>query len=319
MKNLDIQVAKAPKYIISDDIQSLLLVNQSLDHNFVNWDNDTLVKLMVDRELDLDTILYDSIAADTSIHTVASALFESGRYDIVVPLEHNLNKQYVDGKRVILDWDVVDSLCSNFNTDALAVQENFSQFIETDFGTSFNLELGRSIYYGTIDLVNISNWRIYKPSSRVHSTFHVRDTIFWDSYDQEADKMFSELPELKDALIEGGIVAGIDFAEQISPKWIKSTRKYYVTGKKGIDIAVKKALSGDWEEAAETWSKYSNVKSKSLRSKIEFNLALASEMTGDVEKAIEWALKSYKTYYRSSTDKYLRILDNRRKVNMRYK
>jgi hypothetical protein len=70
---------------------------------------------------------------------------------------------------------------------------------------------------------------------------------------------------------------------------------------------------GKWEEAAEIWLKYSNVESKKLKSKIEFNLALSFEMTGDIDKAIEWGAKSYKTYYRNSTSKYLKILDRRRK------
>jgi hypothetical protein len=37
--------------------------------------------------------------------------------------------------------------------------------------------------------------------------------------------MLVDLPQPKDALIEGGIVAGIDFAEKISPKWIDATRE----------------------------------------------------------------------------------------------
>jgi hypothetical protein len=312
MKSLDIQVSKAPKYLVSNDIQSLLLINYSYDSNFTNWSNDSLTKLMVERDLNLDTIFFDSIAADTSLHTAAMALFESGRFDVVVPFKHNYCAETLNGKGSKLEWNVIDSLCRIFETDALVVQESFGQFIKTDFDSEFTLDMGK-LYTGAIDLVYSVYWGIYKPSDRLYKSLHVIDTIFWDSYSNNAQKMLNDLPELKDALVEGGVVAGIDFAKQISPKWINSKRKYYATGDKDIDSAAEKALEGNWEEAADIWMKHVNVKSKKLRSKIEFNLALAFEMTGDIEKAIEWGVKSYKTYYRSYTNIYLKELDQIRK------
>jgi hypothetical protein len=62
------------------------------------------------------------------------------------------------------------------------------------------------------------------------------------------------------------------------------------------------------------WSKYTTVKSKVTRSKIEFNLALASEMTGNIDLAVEWALKSFKTRYTKAVEVYLKTLDNKRKA-----
>ena len=41
---------------------------------------------------------------------------------------------------------------------------------------------------------------------------------------------------------------------------------------------------------------------------MEFNLALASEMNGDLAGAIEWAQKSFNTKYTLAADNYLRLL-----------
>jgi hypothetical protein len=100
-------------------------------------------------------------------------------------------------------------------------------------------------------------------------------------------------------------------ADNISPKWQDENRKYYITGNKEIDTAIPLIKENKWEEAAEIWMKYSSVSSKSLRSKVEFNLALAAEMTGDIDLAIDWAFKSYKTKYSRIADLYLNYLNQR--------
>ena len=58
--------------------------------------------------------------------------------------------------------------------------------------------------------------------------------------------------------------------------------------------------------------KYSTASPNSLRSKVEYNLALAAEMNGDIDLAIEWGIKSYKTKYSREADLYLKYLDLRR-------
>jgi len=52
--------------------------------------------------------------------------------------------------------------------------------------------------------------------------------------------------------------------------------------------------------------------SKSLKSKAEFNIALGHEMLGDIDSAIDWALKSYDTMYRTNTYNYLETLKFRK-------
>jgi hypothetical protein len=67
-----------------------------------------------------------------------------------------------------------------------------------------------------------------------------------------------------------------------------------------------------WDKAYAIWKNYSSEPSNSLRSKIEYNLALATEMTGDIDGAIEWAGKSLKSKYSRSTELYLKYLGFRR-------
>ena len=85
LRNISIEVAVLPQYPISEDIQSLVLLNRSMNGQFSNIRSDSLEKLLINKNMVLNTVFQDSIAADTVIQIAAKALCESGRFDVVVP------------------------------------------------------------------------------------------------------------------------------------------------------------------------------------------------------------------------------------------
>ncbi|WP_153638944.1 DUF6340 family protein [Prolixibacter sp. NT017] len=319
VRTINIQLLQPPPTFVSDSVQSLTVFNRSMTPDFKNWDRDSLEQLLANRHLELDTTLRDSIAADTVIQVAAHQLFNSGRFDVVIPKESNLTN-YLPAtiSPEPLDWNFVATMCQNFNTDALLVLESFNEEVNTDFDSGYEQDFSGNMvetYYGALDLTYHSRWRLYDPKHRERiRTFDVTDTIFWDSYGYTAEEMYYKLPSIKEALIEGGVVTGQDLAKKIAPQWKDARRRLFTTGKKDIDKAIPLAEKGDWEAAQKIWEQYADEGAKGRRSKVEFNLALANEMNGHIEKAIEWGVKSYKTYYRHQTDEYLRILDKRRKL-----
>jgi hypothetical protein len=319
VRTVNIQLLQPPPSYVPDSIQGLTVFNRSMTPDFKNWDRDSLEQLLSDRHLELDTTLRDSIAADTVIQVAAHQLFNSGRFDVVIPKEKNLTNFLPSTiSPGPLDWEFVTTMCKNFNTDALLVLESFSEEVNTDFDSGYEQDFSGNMvetYYGALDLTYHSRWRLYDPKHRERvRAFNVTDTIFWDSYGYTAEEMYYKLPSIKDALVEGGVVTGQDLARKIAPQWKDARRHIFATGNKAIDKAIPLAENGKWEAAQKIWEQYAGVGSKSRRSKVEFNLALANEMNGDIEEAIAWGVKSYKTYYRHQTDEYLRILDKRRKL-----
>ena len=287
--------------------------------DFKNWNRDSLEQLLANRHLELDTTLRDSIAADTVIQVAAHQLYNSGRYDVVIPKEKNITNFLPSTiSPELLDWNLVTTMCQNFNTDALLVLESFSEDANTDFDSGYEQDYSGNMvetYYGALDITFHSQWRLYDPfHGKKIRTLSVTDTIYWDSQGYTAEEMYYKLPSIKEALIEGGVVTGEDLARKIAPQWKDARRHIFATGNKDIDKAIPLAEKGNWEDAQKIWEQHANIGSKSRRSKVEFNLALASEMNGDIEQAIAWGVKSYKTYYRGLTDEYLRTLDKRRKL-----
>ncbi len=320
MQKISIQVAKPPQHPVSPEIQAIALLNRSMTRNFTNLGRDSLEKILVKSELDLDTLMLDSIAADTTIQVAAKALFESDRFDMVVPKQRNLNR--IDTTRLLnpLDKEFIDGIRRDFKVDAVLVLEGFSEKVITNLESQsflIGFESGRFVnqYKGTINVAYNMEWRLYQPDLNPPILrFNTTDTVFWNSLDYSLQNMYDKLPSLKEALIGGGIASGIDMAYNISPKWVNEIRRYYVTGNKEADAAVPLIMANKWEDAAEIWKKFAGASSKNFRSKIEYNLALAAEMTGNVDQAIDWATKSYKTKYSYQIESYLKYLNQRSKL-----
>jgi len=56
--------------------------------------------------------------------------------------------------------------------------------------------------------------------------------------------------------------------------------------------AEKLALKSDWAKAAELWNSQAECKNKKIRLEARYNMALASEMEGNLDEAINWLIQS---------------------------
>jgi len=320
LKKIGIEVALQPEYPIAEDIQSLVVLNRSLTNQFTNIEVDTLEKTLIINKMVMDTVFLDSIAADTAIQVAAQALFEAGRFDVVVPKVRNIERTDNADIASPLKIDFVNDLCKDFNVDAALILESFGERLNTKYYLSISEGTGNEIkeYSAATDISYFTEWRLYKPNNlKPVVRFHVGDSIFWKAASLSLEDLYSKMPRTKSALIGGGIAAGLKMAGYISPKWISQTRYYFLTGKKEIDAAVPLIKDNKWEEAAVIWNKYASVASKATKSKVEYNLALAAEMIGDLDLAIEWGLKSYKTKYTKAAEVFLKTLDNKLKAQQK--
>ena len=280
---------------------------------FINLKPDSIEPRIDKNKLSLRGTILDSIASDTAVMVAARAIFESQRFDVVVPLERNIVRKGSDGLLAPLDSATINALCKDFNVDGILILEFFSE--EVDREVNVKPSGARAVYSGIINVEYNTNWRLYQSGHNPPVTGYVfKNEIFWKTrgYYYSANEMNKKLPTIKEALIGGGIASSLELTDSICPRWIDQIRYYYVTGNKNIDAAVPLIKLNKWDEASEIWKKYSSDSSISLRSKIEFNLALAAEMKGDLDRAIEWGAKSLKTKYSRPAELYLKDLVVRR-------
>ena len=295
LRNLEVEIAVLPQFPIADDVQSLVLLNRSMNRNFTNLSADTLEKIFINQKMDLDSLFCDSIAADTVIHVAAQALFNSGRFDVVIPTVHNIDRDDYDDILSPLSINYIDEVCKSYNVNAVLVLESFSEQLASKYYYRPLESSDLNFYDSTTDLSYKSDWRLIRPdNSKPAIRFQICDSIFWKANSNSLKNLYEQMPSIKEALIGGGTASGLKMASYISPDWVNQIRNYYVTGKTEIDAAIPLIKENKWEEASAIWTKYATVNSTKTRSRVEFNLALASEMTGNVDLAIEWGLKSFK-------------------------
>jgi hypothetical protein len=320
LERISIQLATPPRHPVPPEIQSLAILNRSITSNFTDLQRDSLEKILVKKELNLDTIMLDSVAADTAIQVAAKALFESDRFDVVVPKQRDVKRGDKGRLLAPLDSNFIEGIRKDFNVNAVLVLESFSEKVITDLESrrylvGFEGAGFVNAYRATINVAYNLQWRLYQPGINPPIVrYNTKDTIFWNSFDYSLKGTYDKLPSLKETLIQGGVAAGIEMADYISPEWNNAIRRYFKTGNKEADAAIPLAKSNKWEEAAGIWNKFADTPSANLRSKVEYNLALAAEMTGNLDSAIEWATKSYKTRYSYKIESYLKQLDERRKL-----
>lgn len=103
----------------------------------------------------------------------------------------------------------------------------------------------------------------------------------------------------------------VKYIKHVSPVWIKTNRKYYGWGNLEMQKAKEYVMKNDWQNAKASWEKLLNVKNKTLANHATYNLALAYEMLGDLDKAYEYVCKAYMENQNSITNDYYEILVNR--------
>lgn len=306
---LTIETPVPAKEELPSDIQSLTLMDRSINDQFQNFNEDSLQKYFYRNGYQLSTVILDSMAADTTIQALASLMFESGRYDVVVPVDRNLRRDTpAEILPDTLNPSFVSSICKQYNTDALMVMEQFSTKVMTDNIAEKYFENSGTVYsyYATLDLKNDASFRIYKPCSKTIE-IQLSDTIYWESTDNIQVRMFSKLPSIKQALINAGIKVALDLDSKISPSWVTVKRGYFLFDPKN-DPAQQLMNENKTDEAEAIWMEKTQSPNKKIRSRAEYNMALASELDGNIEKAIEWGLKSFNTLYNNRTEIYLKKL-----------
>jgi hypothetical protein len=317
MGKISIQVSIPPEKPISNEIQSIVLMNRSMNDSFSNLNQDSLENLFIKKKLVLDELMLDSLAADTTLKAIGNAMYESGRFDVVIPVQRNLpnvNRSYAT-KSPSLSLAQVKQICTEFKTDALLSLENFYENVNTLYRVGFE----QITDYGSLKQYNIivqvayhSNWKLYQPAEKLKvASFEVNDTIFWERNGNSLQETYEELPTIKDALLSGAIENGQSLSRYISPGWQEQTRNYFITNNTEADRAIAYAKSNHWKDAERIWMKFSTSASSGLRSMIEFNLALAAEMNGDLKAASQWAEKSFKSKYSKIAEEYIKLLNRR--------
>ena len=188
--------------------------------------------------------------------------------------------------------------------------------LSASYGMEFDSELnsGYSVVY------NMTFWNFYDlKEKKIVYQYNQIDTVTWQSPGVTFAKAENYMPEKDSAIIEAASISGISFAESLTPHWEFVQRMYYQSGHIDLKKTDNLILEGKWLEAAAIWKANIDNKNKNIAAKSMFNLALACEMEGELDAAIEWAVRSYHVFgpknklHAENCQNYIRIISVRKR------
>jgi hypothetical protein len=273
----------------------------------------------IEKTVTLEGSKLDKEGTEASVSGLTGELMKNNRFTEIKPL--TTVKATSPGMGMFpppLDWETVTTICKDNNVDALFSLELF----DTDTKVSYQLKksTGKTLlgaltgYEQQADMLTTvkTGWRIYDPAGKnILDEIAITKDLTFSSTGLTPVIAASALIDRKEAVKQVGSNAGIAFAQRILPYEISVTRNYYVKGTDNFKIGMRKARTGNWDDAAGLWMKETSNPSGKIAGRACYNMAIISEIKGSLDVAIEWARKSYEDYNNREALNYVNILKNR--------
>lgn len=309
---ISIQVLKPAQVTLPAEVKTIAIVNRSLP------DKKDRLRNVIEGALSGEALFADRLGSEECVKGVMEGLNESPRLKGIIPAGVDIRgvgaRQFAEP----LDWKTVEQLCKANEADALACLEVFDSNCANSLSNQkvTRKEKDREVTYleYTAQLrVDVeSGWRIYFPAAHQIIDQNIyNDYKSWYNKGDAPRKAEQGLPMKDNAVSQAGFYAGQQFANRITPRWIWVSRVYFKKGNADIEHAARLVKANDWEGASKLWLQQTTNPGPKIAGYACYNMALASEMDGNLETAIDWAKKAYTDYKMGKALNYLNMLKQR--------
>ncbi len=299
---------------IPADIKNVVVVNRTLTAP------KTRVLDAIDKVMTLEGPELDAAGAAASINGLTDELAANNRFTAVKMPDKNYASSAAPGFfPAPLSWKEVEDICAANHADAVFALELF----DTDSKINYTLNtvqlktpLGSvpaPEHQANMQTLVKTGWRIYDLHGRaVLDEYAFNRSLQYSAKGLNPVAAAAGLINRKEAVKETGNQNGHAYAQRILPYWIRVYRDYFIKGSDHFTIATRMARTGNWKGAEEQWLQETHNPSAKIAGRACYNMAIISEINGDLDKAIEWAKKAYENYNIRLALTYVNILNNRK-------
>ena len=223
-----------------------------------------------------------------------------------------------------LPWNDINRLCSKYQAEAVVAVEIFdTDFIVTDGKRKVKKEIVEDSVKKVIEVneyyaQGVGNVtigiRLYDPKAQsIVDQQLFRKTNTWEGKGTSVQDALLKLIDKGDATRYVSRIAGTNYAYKIAPMPVRITREFVGTSKKSpaLESGTRYADIGKWQEAAEIWERGITSAPQKEAGYLCYNVGLAYEVLGDLDKAKIWAQRAYTEYGNKNAQEYVFLLDNR--------
>ena len=120
------------------------------------------------------------------------------------------------------------------------------------------------------------------------------------------------------ALPEAAYAAGLAYIQRFLPGYYVVRRDLYKrtsgSAKHQFKAGYRRAEVANWQGAMEVWDDFTDHKKRKTAGRACLNIAVANEVLGNTELALEWAQKSYEFYDDKLGRNYSKVLLRRKRI-----
>ena len=279
-----IDVLRPAKVEFAMDANNLLIVNNSVKQP---------------ANMGHKTELYNEPAKNIHLATDSLSIFCLGAlteeiesrdfFSSVQLVPNSVNKTHDFLRSRELTPQQVKNLCASYHSNVVLSLDKIK--VNDNLMESYLDE--SSSFLGSLELQFETYWSIHYLDRPEVKTIQFNDTVSWESESYRRKKAFSDLPKRADALIDGALNVGHKSVDQFIPHWEKADRYFYNSRNKLMKQAMDSVYIKNWKAAISLWqtaiSKNGNAK---IKSQAANNIAIAYEITGDLNKALQYAQNS---------------------------
>ncbi len=218
-----------------------------------------------------------------------------------------------------LTWEQVEGICRDNGTQALFALELYDTDTRVSYSTgktSIKTPLGNIPaleHNASMETLVKTGWRLYSPSDRaILDEYIVAESVVFAGKGINPVAAVAGMIHRKDAVKEVSKKAGHIYALRLIPYRLRVTRDYFVKGTDNFKVAKRRAQLGKWDDAAELWEKETDNPKMKIAGRAHYNMAIISEINGNLDDAVSWAQKAYSDYRNKQGLRYVRILENRK-------
>ena len=297
---------------INKSIQNVVVVNRSRPSK------DNLVGNFVEGLISGEGIGADKKGAEYCVNGLVSMLNSSERFSLKNQGGIELKGTGTSSFPIPLKWNEVKSICGSYDGDALLVLETFDSDSRVLVGSPVarirkikGIKVKELRYPASLTVEVESGWRIYDVNKREiideNKYIEIKEFNAWGSSAEDAQL---NLPSKRLAIKQAGIHAGENYGFRISPIWLNENRTYYIGKHEDLKNASEYVKREDWVSAIEIWLPLTEVENTKISSRAAFNMALASEVVGNLKTALDWAERAQKIGNKKAYN-YINILNTR--------
>ena len=317
---LTIPVTQPATVFLPSSIQNIGIVDRSLPSD----KNRTADE--IDKILSIEGKNLDKEAAQNAIIALKEELTVTRRFEGIQYLENvPLRSPGMGVHPAPLSWEQVNEICETNGIDALFSLSFFDTDTKIDYNTApvtIKGPLGTEIpgleHRAHVSTLIKTGWRIYDPQQKL-----VRDEcIEYNTANSSGVginpvKAVEAIVNRKEAVLQISQNLGQRYASRLFPYHTRVRRDYFVRGTDNFKKGMRFARTGYWQRAAELWETEVGNSNDKVAGRACYNMAIISEINGDLDAAVEWASRSYSEYKIRRGWDYVNILERRIRSDQR--